>query len=54
MGAAPTDPQPPGDSPPNASPVGEPEPFGPLLVRRLVKRDGRALILYERPEEPTS
>lgn len=52
MGAAPNDPPPPGESPLEASPVGEPERFGPVRVQRFVKRDGRALILYERPEEP--
>ncbi len=29
----------------------EPERFGPLLVRRLTKKDGRALILYERDDD---
>jgi hypothetical protein len=28
------------------------ERFGPLAVRRLVREDGRALILYTRVEEP--
>lgn len=52
MGAAPNDPPRPGESPRDASPAGEPERFGPLLVARFVKRDARTLILYERPEEP--
>jgi hypothetical protein len=50
MGAAPHDPPPPGEPPPEARPAGEPEPYGPLLVRRFVKRDDRALILYERDD----
>jgi hypothetical protein len=28
----------------------EPERFGPLLLRRLVKADGRALILFSRAD----
>jgi hypothetical protein len=30
--------------------AGPPERYGPLEVHRFVKRDGRALILYERVE----
>ncbi len=29
-----------------------PERYGPLILRRLVKDDGRALIVYERAVEP--
>ena len=35
--------------PPEEPPAtAEPERFGPLVVRRLVKEDGRALILFSR------
>ena len=36
------------------SPHDEFERFGPLLLRRLTKEDGRALILYSRADEPAS
>jgi len=48
MGAEPHDPPPADEPPTEARPVGEPERFGPLLVRRFVKGDGRALIRYDR------
>jgi hypothetical protein len=46
----------PGEPPPaeersGAGSEDEPERFGPLLVRRLTKEDGRALILYERDDD---
>ena len=34
-----------------ARPAGAPERFGPLVLRRFVTSDGRALILYQRPPE---
>ena len=40
----------PGDA--AAAPAGEEERFGPLAVRRLVKEDGRLLILYTRVDDP--
>jgi hypothetical protein len=52
MGAEPDDPPPAGEEPPpEARPVGVPERFGPLLVRRFLQPDGRTLILYERSPE---
>jgi hypothetical protein len=37
------------EAPPDRPPAGEPpERFGPLVLRRLVKDDGRALILFSR------
>jgi hypothetical protein len=37
------------EAPPDRPPGGEPpERFGPLVLRRLVKDDGRALILFSR------
>jgi hypothetical protein len=46
-------PQPPG--PADRPPVpGDPEHFGPLLLQRLVKADGRALILFSRADGPAS
>ncbi len=61
MGEAPHDPPPAafgdGDSPgaPSAAdrPVAAVEHFGPLNVRRVVKVDGRGLILYERADAST-
>ena len=46
----------PGSSPQGpASASGAPavERYGPLELRRLVKDDGRALIVYERAESPS-
>jgi hypothetical protein len=37
-----------GDSPPAA---GRPESYGLVELTRLVKDDGRALLVYRRPEE---
>ncbi len=31
----------------------DPGAYGPLAVRRMTKDDGRALIVYERVEEPS-
>lgn len=61
MGAAPHDPPPPDGAdrtdPSELSaevhPVGTPERYGPLTVRRFTKVDGRALILYERAPSGT-
>jgi hypothetical protein len=39
----------PSPDPPDQS-LTEPERFGPLLLRRLVKADGRALILFSRAD----
>jgi hypothetical protein len=40
------------ETPPDRPPTGErPERFGPLVLRRLVKDDGRALILFSRAED---
>ena len=44
----PSSPPPPPDPPPAA---GTPERFGPLILRRLVKDDGRALIRFDRAED---
>jgi hypothetical protein len=46
--AMPSSPPPPPDPPAAAEP---PERFGPLIVRRLVKDDGRALIRFDRAED---
>jgi hypothetical protein len=42
-----------GGDPPDQS-LPEPERFGPLLLLRLVKPDGRALILFSRADGPPS
>jgi hypothetical protein len=34
--------------PPRTPPPGEPERYGPLVLERIVKDDGRALIRYSR------
>ncbi len=40
------------ETPPDRPPAGEvAERFGPLVLRRLVKDDGRALILFSRAED---
>jgi hypothetical protein len=44
----PSSPPPPPDRPPATA---APERFGPLLLRRLVKDDGRALILFSRADD---
>ena len=46
--AMPSSPPPPLDRPPATE---EPERFGPLVLRRLVKDDGRALILFSRADD---
>jgi hypothetical protein len=46
--AMPPSPEPPPDRPPAGE---QPERFGPLALRRLVKDDGRALILFSRAED---
>jgi hypothetical protein len=38
--------------PPDPPPAGEAQRYGPLLLRRFRKDDGRALILFSRQEEP--
>jgi hypothetical protein len=43
-------------APPEQPPAGEPgedeaERYGPLIVRRMVKEDGRALIRFERADD---
>jgi hypothetical protein len=41
------------EEPPDAAPAEEPlERYGPLIVRRTVKEDGRALIRFDRADEP--
>ncbi len=37
-----------GELPADVQPVGNPERLRPLTIRRFVKPDGRALIVYER------
>jgi hypothetical protein len=53
-GMAGADPPPPRrtDPPPPSPGDGDEERFGPLLLRRMVKDDGRALILYRAPGPP--
>ena len=51
MPSPPPDPQHPPDQSPGST---EAERFGPLLLRRLVKADGRALILFSRADGPAS
>jgi hypothetical protein len=46
--AMPSPPPVPPDRPPATE---EPERFGPLVLRRLVKDDGRALILFSRADD---
>ncbi len=46
--AMPSSPPPPPDRAPATDPL---ERFGPLLLRRLVKDDGRALILFSRADD---
>jgi hypothetical protein len=42
-----------GEGPPDAAPAEErPERYGPLIVRRIVKEDGRQLIRFDRADEP--
>ncbi len=40
------------DGPPSGSAAAAAERYGPLELRRLVKDDGRALIVYRRDEPP--
>ena len=49
MSSSPPDPPDPPDQSPGST---EAERFGPLLLRRLVKADGRSLILFSRADGP--
>jgi hypothetical protein len=51
-GMAGADPPPRTDPPPPSPGDGDAERFGPLLLRRMVKDDGRALIVYRAPGPP--
>jgi hypothetical protein len=46
----PSAPQGPPDSPAPVSPADPPERYGPLLVERFVKDDGRKLVRFSRVE----
>jgi len=41
------------EEPPDCAPAEQPpERYGPLIVRRIVKEDGRQLIRFDRADEP--